>query len=100
MPPKSGSGEVLLLPLPLRAARDSCPSCSSSLHERPSREAAALAARDEEARRLIRRIAGAAQGRRACAGRDLMGLMRPAGMRARLPLPMLLKQNKRETRYQ
>ena len=27
---------------PLRTARDSCPSCRSSLHERPSRDAAAL----------------------------------------------------------
>ena len=31
-------------PPPLRTARDSCPSCRSSLHERPSRDAAALAA--------------------------------------------------------
>ena len=29
-------------PPPLRTARDSCPSCRSSLHERPSRDAAAL----------------------------------------------------------
>ena len=34
----------MLLPRPLRTARDSCPSCSSSLHKRPSRDAAALAA--------------------------------------------------------
>jgi hypothetical protein len=34
----------LLLPRPLRTARDSCPSCSSSLHERPARDAAASAA--------------------------------------------------------
>ena len=33
----------MLLPRPLRTARDSFPSCSSSLHERPSRDAAALA---------------------------------------------------------
>src|SRR5262245_6706376 len=38
----SGSGEALLLPRPLRTARDSCPSCRSSLHQRPSRDAAAL----------------------------------------------------------
>src|SRR3954470_17425706 len=38
------SGEVLLLPRPLRTGRESCPSSSSSLHERPSRDAAALAA--------------------------------------------------------
>src|SRR5262245_58043050 len=37
-----GSREVLLLPRPLRTARDSFPSCSSSLHKRPSRDAAAL----------------------------------------------------------
>src|SRR5947209_6171133 len=37
-----GSREVLLPPRPLRTARDSFPSCSSSLHERPSRDAAAL----------------------------------------------------------
>ena len=34
----------MLLPRPLRTARDSCPSCSSSLHERPSRDAAAWTA--------------------------------------------------------
>ena len=33
----------MLLPRPLRTARDSCPSCSSSLHKRPSRDAAAFA---------------------------------------------------------
>ena len=32
----------MLPPRPLRTARDSCPSCRSSLHERPSRDAAAL----------------------------------------------------------
>ena len=37
-----GSREVLLPPRPLRTAGDSFPSCSSSLHERPSRDAAAL----------------------------------------------------------
>ena len=41
-PGEPGSREVLLPPRPLRTARDSFPSCSSSLHERPSRDAAAL----------------------------------------------------------
>jgi hypothetical protein len=41
---QSGSREALLLPRPLRTARDSFPSCSSSLHERLSRDAAALVA--------------------------------------------------------
>ena len=40
-----GSGEVLLPPRPLRTARESFPSSSSSLHERPSRDAAALVRR-------------------------------------------------------
>ena len=37
-----GSREVLLLPRPLRTGRESCPSSSSSLHKRPSRDAAAF----------------------------------------------------------
>jgi len=37
----SGSGKASLLPRPLRTGRESCPSSSSSLHERPSRDAAA-----------------------------------------------------------
>ena len=37
-----GSREVLLLPRPLRTGRESCPSSSSSLHERPSQDAVAF----------------------------------------------------------
>src|SRR4029077_13914873 len=40
-----GSREVLLPPRPLRTGRESCPSSSSSIHERPSRDAAALVRR-------------------------------------------------------
>jgi hypothetical protein len=39
---QSGSGEALRPPRPLRTGRESCPSSRSSLHERPSRDAAAL----------------------------------------------------------
>ena len=40
-----GSREVLLLPRPLRTGRESCPSSSSGLHKRPSRDAAAFVRR-------------------------------------------------------
>ena len=42
---QSGSGEVLLRPRPLRTGHESCPSSSSSLHKRPSRDAAAFVRR-------------------------------------------------------
>src|SRR5271157_409300 len=38
---RSGSREVLLPPRPLRTGRESCPSSSSSVHQRPLRDAAA-----------------------------------------------------------
>jgi hypothetical protein len=40
-PGESGSGEASLLPRPLRTVREACASYGSSLHKRPSRDAAA-----------------------------------------------------------